>query len=222
MNKSFLSILTVACLATLFAVLPKQATAEQYNQNRTAIFGTGNPNTGWTVSNPFGNIEVALRAKGPTGNTSNINGLYIFALGTDANLEFSLNSDTTAANAIKLTTYTWVLSLDMDPTAGVSYTIYDPLTFDNSYGDNSTANGAGVEDGAPGSHNIGQNSLPGYGAAPAGLYDAQLQVKDSLGNVLASTHIQVQIVPEPSTLALGLLGLGGLAASWRARRSRKA
>src|SRR5206468_6900736 len=55
------------------------AWALDYNENITAIFGTGNPDTGWTADTENG-LTLALRAKDRvTGSTSNLSGVYSFA-----------------------------------------------------------------------------------------------------------------------------------------------
>ena len=127
--------------------------AVTYNQNITAIFGSGNPNTGWTADTT-NDLQLALRAKNrDTGATTNTAGTYTFANAASTinparaswNYEFSINSD--VAGADPLATYDYYLSVDGDPSECISYTTIDPLTYwqDNSFGTNSTANGQGVE-----------------------------------------------------------------------------
>ena len=154
-----------------------------YNQNITAIFGTGNPNTGWTADTSNG-IQLALRGKSRIdGSTTNTNGVYTFPVGAPLrgawNYEFSINSD--VAGVDPLTTYDFYLSADGDPSGCIQYTTVDPLTHwnDNSYGNNSTANGQGVEGPAAtlaGTNNIAQNSqnitFGDYPGGPRPLMDA--------------------------------------------------
>lgn len=147
-NETMKKILTVIVMC---ALAQSSWGALSYDQNITAIFGSGNPDTGWTTDSGSG-ITLGLRAKGyDTADTSNVNGTYSFATGfapshpaTRAawNWEFSINSGTAL-----LPTYDYFVGIDTDPSAGISYGIVNPFTkwTDNSYGDSSTANGAGVE-----------------------------------------------------------------------------
>lgn len=142
------------------------AASISYNQNITAIFGTGNPNGGWTVDT-IDNIQLGLRAKDRSSGATPNNGAgaYSFApsLGPRAtfNYEFSINSD--IAGVQKLTQYDFYLMADSDPSLGINFAVVAPLTHwgDNSYGINTTANGAGVEGAAAtlaADNNIAQNS----------------------------------------------------------------
>lgn len=142
-NTSVKKILTlIMSLATTLWV-----TAIDYNDNVTAIFGSGNPDTGWTTSSG-GGIGVSLRAKNRvTGSTANINGVYTYNTGTvppgraEWNWEWSINS------ASPLSDFDYVLGIDTDPSQGINYFYVNPLTFwsDNSYGNHGTGNGAGLE-----------------------------------------------------------------------------
>ncbi|MFL6519628.1 MAG: hypothetical protein ACJ8NS_05355 [Chthoniobacterales bacterium] len=137
-----------------------------YNQTITAIYGSGNPNTGWTADTSNG-IQLALRAKNrDTGSTSNVAGVYSFPVGPAPrgawNYEFSINSDVTNGTN-PLSTYDYYLSADDDPSQCIRYTTVDALNYwmDNSYGNNGTANGQGVEGTAvplAATNNIAQNS----------------------------------------------------------------
>jgi len=132
----------------------------------TAIYGSGNPAEGWTDS-VSGELQLALRAKNrTTGDASNVNGVYTFGSAPAPrglwNYEFSINSDISGGET-KLTAYDYYLSIDTDPSQGVTALVVNPLTFwgDNSFGDNSTASGAGTEGLAlllAGSNNLVQNS----------------------------------------------------------------
>ncbi len=132
---------------TLISALTATAwAAVVYNQNITAIFGSGNPNTGWTADTSNG-ITLALRAKSRlNGSTSNVNGTYTYATAPlprgEWNYEFSINS-----GSDPLATYDYYISTDGDPTQCINYSTVNPLTHwnDNSYGNSGTANGQGVE-----------------------------------------------------------------------------
>lgn len=242
MKNTIVPALAALILGATF--VPSQASAGiEYNQDITAIFGDGNPNNNWTTSTE-GSIQLALRAKfvvvgSPTVPSSNE--VYFVPTGqtlgkANWNFEFSLNSDLNTGN-LKLNEYTFQLLVDIDPTAGVNYLTYDPIGQlpDNSYGNNSTMNGQGVEGtGATyaSTYNIAQNSESSsfaFAGGNSGLTDATfdyvLKAFDGDGNLLAQDHITVvqgaggAAVPEPSIFALGLIGLGGLLASRRFRRT---
>lgn len=145
--KSFTAAAAIA-VACLFSA--HTATAQLvYDQNIVAIFGSGNPNTGWT-QNSNGNLSVAMRAKSRVlpapASTANVNGIYAEDTGYTGvrakwNWEFSINSGNVNLNA-----YDYYLGIDTDISVGVSHTIIDPMTIpDNSYGNAGTANGAGIE-----------------------------------------------------------------------------
>jgi hypothetical protein len=159
---------TLGMMASVVAALgvTSSASALDYNQNITAIFGSGNPDQGWTTF-VQDNIQLGLRAKNRTdGTTPNDGaGTYSFPVGTAPastralwNFEFSANVNYNPAPAAslvgdiqipppKLADYTYLLSVDTDPSGGTSFISYNPLVFhsDNSYGNNATLNGAGVE-----------------------------------------------------------------------------
>ena len=132
-------------------------------------------------------FNVALRAKGRNdtiyaGTTpNNGTGTYSFPIFGGArgpfNYEFSINSDTNDADGTDpLTTYDFYLSVDGESNQCVDYTTIDPLAHwgDNSYGNNSTANGQGVEGtkaALASSNNIAQNSQNiTFGDYPAGAF----------------------------------------------------
>lgn len=126
------------------------ASALSFNETITAIFGAGNPDTGWTVEqNPDG-ITLAMRGKHRvTADTSNIEGTYSFPTGLQApnnnralwNWEFSINS-----GAVSLDTYDYYIGVDNDTSQEIFHQVIDAFSFtDNSYGNDSTLNGQGVE-----------------------------------------------------------------------------
>lgn len=156
-----LLVLTLISAATLSAWA-----GVVYNQDITAIFGSGNPDTGWTADTTNG-IQLALRAKNRVdASTSNVNGVYTFATAPSPrglwNYEFSINSDP-EGGSVPLSTYDYYLSADGHPSQCINYTTVNPLTHwvDNSFGNNDTANGQGVEGPAAvlaGTNNVAQNS----------------------------------------------------------------
>lgn len=142
MKKTHTLILTLGlCAHTAFGL--------SFNQNIVAIYGSGNPDTGWTLEQGNG-ITVAMRGKHrANGTTTNVEGTYSFPTGYQApantralwNWEFSINS-----GAVNLDSYDYYVGVDLDPSKEVFATILDALSIpDNSYGNDSTLNGQGIE-----------------------------------------------------------------------------
>lgn len=143
--------LIAAVMLSLLALPFKAMAVTAYNQNVTAIYGGGNPDGGWTTDTGSG-LTLALRAKGrndtayagttPNGGTST----YTFATQQGVrgafNYDFSINTGTAT-----LSSYDFYLVVDQDHSMGVSPVLVNPLTYwiDNSFGNGSTANGAGLE-----------------------------------------------------------------------------
>ncbi len=227
----------------LLATFASAASADTYNDNITAIYGGGNPNTGWTSDSANG-IELGLRAKNRTsGDTANVNGVYSYATAPAPrglwNYEFSINSDTSGTAGRSLEYYDFYLAVDRDPTAGVLWSVVNPLGYwgDNSYGNNGTLNGAGTEGtfaalGA--NNNLAQNSqnitfgdyptFPqgGLALAPDATYNYELYAVEkgagSGGPRLVDVAITVKVgnggaaVPDGgATVLLFGLALAGLA-----------
>jgi len=160
--------------------------------------------------------------------------------------EWSVNTDFLApeGTGYSLEDLTYELGLDTDPGLGVNYTVLDHITpspakdsWDHSIGDNSTGNGDGTETGDAyaymdllANNNVAQNSWqahwffgPSFDPEAVGTYAIYLLAKDSSGNVIAKTDIQVltggapklvmvEPAPIPATstwsLLAGILGLG--------------
>lgn len=223
------------------------------NVTPDVIFGSGNANGSWTGVNNNG-IEVALRGKlrfdlgGSPQNEFNYDGdrTYIFdaALGGNPanrsmfNFEYSVNTDTNAdvnnAPTLFLGDLTYLLEFDTDPSAGTSFTGFDPITgalalTDNATGNNQTDNGDGADD-RPGyaarllTDNVAQNSQNlgfGFSLDPdlPGTYTFNLSVLDG-SQVLATTSIDIVVkVPEPGMLSL--FGSSLLLMGFLGRRARR-
>lgn len=155
--------------------------------------------------------------------------------------EWSINTDFDGVGGLNLDDLTYALSLDGDPGAGTLYTdVFDPINqtyADHGIGDNSTGNGGGAvaADATEYSsliagNNVAQNSwnyeffnegtdaitlsqLAGFDPTVAGLYTIKLEAFDSSSTPLASTSINIQAIPLPSTAllfsgALAVLGAG--------------
>jgi hypothetical protein len=140
----------VLLLSLLMAATGTLVAALSFNQVIVAIFGAGNPDTGWTADSD-GNVVLALRAKNrENASTVNASGVYAMPAGLQApnnnrarwNWESSINSGTNVLSA-----YDYYLEIDMDRSTGISNLVVNALTFfaDNSYGNDSTLNGQGLE-----------------------------------------------------------------------------
>jgi hypothetical protein len=138
-----------AALAGVVA-LPAAAAPLLVDQNVTGIiFGTGNPNGGFTADRD-NNVELGLRAKvrfAPTFNSGG-DGTYNHAAGTAGgglalwNFEWSINSDASGTAGRKLDALTYVLSMDFDAGLGANFFSFDPVMGlacgDHSFGNNSS------------------------------------------------------------------------------------
>ncbi len=224
-------------LLLLLAPIASQAVIE-YDQDVTPdiIFGSGNSNGAFTTDRNNG-LEVGLRAKIPFVGTTNSNGdsTYSFTLlETDHdnnvatpnrwNFEFTVNTDFDDSTSINLDQYTYELGMDSDPSLGVNYLVFDPITpnvaplfapfFDHSIGDNSTANGAGTEAGDGPTYttllagnNVLQQSwrysffpiapLDTYDPSIPGTYAVYFLIRDAGDQVVARSDIQVLIGGAP-------------------------
>ena len=216
-------------LATFIAcAITSPAWALEYDQNIVAIFGSGNPNTGWTTGTG-GGLTLGLRAKNrDDGSTPNTEGVYSFATGNSVNnpalalwnFEFSINS-----GLQDMRSYDYYLGVDMDPGDGVNYvsSLIDPLSiWDNSYGIGATANGAGVLlANVDGTATVAQNSFnivfAGLYPSMEGTYDYRLfavaksegnsPLASSGGNLVAQNNapvadVNIQVIVSSSAAAL--------------------
>ncbi len=227
-------------LAALLIPISAQATPLLFDQNVApdVIFGSGNANGSFTVDRDNG-VELGLRAKIPFVGTINSNGdaTYSYNTGETWNFDWTINTNYDGSNpGLKLDDLSFYLSLDIDPSAAISFFTFDPVTptgsvpyYDHSIGDNTTGNGQGTEatnsaeyTALLANNNVLQQSwryqfftgIPGFSYDPtlAGAYSIYLTALDSNAALIARTQIQVLVtpVPEPSTylvLCLGLLGI---------------
>lgn len=208
------------------------------------IFGSGNSNRGFTVST-VGSLELGLRAKlryGPSGPNDaigngiiqNVAGDYLFDSNISTapsnramwNFDWTINSNVDG-NGGELNSLNYLLSVDMNPSVGISTLDYAPLIAPAYYGTNATPNGGAMESifYVPGS-NVAQQSV-NYGFIPSaplgdGFFNITLSAFDG-SQLVGSTSINVIVAPSPVPLPAGLpllaTAFGGLA--WM-RRRRKA
>jgi len=157
------------------------------------------------------------------------------------NFEWSINTDFDGSSGFNLDDLTYSLSLDADPSAGTNFATFDPINLsfaDHAIGDNNTANGGGavastdVEYANLIANNIvAQNSwsyeffndsapLSGFDPFDVGTYDIALSAFDSTGNQVASSSIQINVVPVPGAAWAGMMLVGGLG-GWRLMRRRR-
>ena len=227
-----------------------------------AIFGSGNSNGGWTVDRASG-VEIGLRAKvrypAPANVfNSNGDGTYTHLSGAPLsnpdranwNFEWSVNSNYDGSSSYSnIDSLAYLLQIDFDPGAGATdFLEFNPInpnevipgTFaaDHSFGDNSTAQGAGAEATGVASYNalltgsnLVQNSWNhAFFDAPfdPSTFDADAAAGSKLFNpntngeytirltafdgatVVASSSIVVAAIPEPTSFLFGSMIAGGV------------
>ena len=256
----FMAVCGVCCSAN-FALAAIQY---DQSVTTNAIWGSGNSNGGFTTDrNSSVGIELGLRAhvRYPVPNDSIPNGIKSNGDGTYGsfdptgytsggatggtraswNMDWSINSNYNGAGA-NLNDFTYTLELDFDPGVGTNYQsaygssdpVNGPLWADHSFGNNSTAQGAGVEAPFPntvtyssliGSSNLVQNSsnldfedtiLYPFDPTADGIYSFRLSAYRG-GDLLAQSSIDVivgdGVVPEPATILVwtGIATCAGLA-----------
>lgn len=235
-------IASAASASSAFAVVSFDA-----DVTNNVIFGTGNGNGFWTVGSD-NNVELGLRAKVRYQGIYNSNGdgTYNHDTGISSgtagkwNFEFAINVDQSGTSGLKLSDYHVSLSVDIDPSEGVSWVTFNPFDvwYDNSFGDNSTAQSGGVEaanfagqDLLQDAWSIAQNSqnigwLPlGHDVNADATYDFKLAAVTVNGAPGAETTMRVIVgnggAPVPDTgSTLGLLGAAILAVAAARRRLR--
>ena len=231
-----------ALAATLGASASFAITTFDGNVTSNAIFGSGNGNGSWTIETANG-VEVGLRSKVRFAGLYNSNGdgSYNHEAGISSgsaakwNFEFSINVDPSSTSGLTLSDFHVNLSIDTDPTEGQNWVTFNPFAawYDNSFGDSSTGQGAGVEAAdfagqtsllgiwslAQNSQNIGWTGL-GFDVHADATYDFKLSATQVTGAPGAETQMRVIVgkggaaVPDGgATFALAgltLLGLCGL------------
>jgi len=117
------------------------------------IYGSGNTNANFAIGTE-GNIEVGLRARPrSTGPIASDAGTATYHIATDTLWNFDWSVNTNLGNAVDpgdpvggvLSDFTYLLELDVDPSQGVNYMGFDPISapdyFDNAIGDNNSIQG---------------------------------------------------------------------------------
>ena len=160
----------------LATALPASAVV-MFDQDVTAIFGSGNADTNWTVDRAA-NVELALRAKlrfDAANNPQNIfnsngDGTYSFDAGLPPagfpfasgststavwNFEWSINTDVAGTAGRSLDDLTYTLDIDFDPGLGTNFLTFDLINVPPT----------SVPDFAD--HAIGNNATPNGGGTTA-------------------------------------------------------
>ncbi|WP_416305961.1 PEP-CTERM sorting domain-containing protein [Neptunicella sp. SCSIO 80796] len=225
----------------LAAIFSGNASAALVTNN--VIFGSGVSNGSFTVDqNAQMGVELGLRGKlrhnasGIPENTFNeFNpGMYYFDAGVAPtqsgstatwSFEWSINTNfDDNLLGLNLDDLVYELALDMDPSLGTNFFVFDPINgfntgeadghWDHSIGDNTTAQSAGTEATDIASYtalladnNLAQNSwkphwfIPGFDPTVDGTYDIMLSAYDPAGQnaLVASTSIQIIVGQGGST-----------------------
>jgi len=147
------------------------------------------------------------------------------------NFEWSINTNWNNSTINSIDSYDYLLSMDTDPGAGTAFLAFDPYFgpnspfgfFDHSFGNNGTAQSAGVESTSileftnnKESFNLSQQSwnlgffLPATALLQsAGIFTIAFDVfEKGTSNILASTNIDIVVSPVPIPGALPLFGSG--------------
>lgn len=164
--KKLLALMSASLLAMSWAAPTFAGNAFDQDVTPNVIFGSGNSNGSFTTDRQSG-VEIGLRAKIPFVGLINSggDGTYPYTLaetdhdlnGATArrwNFDWTINTDFEDLSGLVVDDLTYELGLDGDPGLGVDFLKFDPIFVidpvgstqcaDHAFGDNTTANGAGV------------------------------------------------------------------------------
>ena len=155
----------VAFVAAIGFAGAAQALVFDANVIPDIIFGSGNSNGGFTTSTQNG-VEIGLRAKIPftgllnSGGDGSYDYLILETYQGSAStpnawsVDFTVNTDITStgddSSGPIVGNFTYEFGVDSDPGPGATFFKFDPFilppvaAFDHAFGNNLTANGAGV------------------------------------------------------------------------------
>ena len=200
-------------------------------------FGSGNSDGQWAIGTD-NNVSAMLRFKNratlglidSADGTAEIGQGYCNPTCTGSpkakwNYEFLINTRADGTGTRGLTNTFVDLLVDTDPTVGTSFSVINLFA---NWGDNEYYNGVKRIGVAPvfGEYMVEQSSNPlfadsGFGFLPGpGLYSFQLNVYNAVlddkkerivrGKLLTSVGNKIQVVPEPSSMALIAHGFAGM------------
>ncbi|MGA9869440.1 MAG: PEP-CTERM sorting domain-containing protein [Acetobacteraceae bacterium] len=205
MRKFLLSSVAAAAALAFVGITPALATVDNTSLASPpgTYFGTGNPNTNWTVNTVSG-VEMGLQASLPTiGPIVPVGNVYGVATGVNWNFNFSVN---TAASGLTLSDV-GPISLSLTDFGTGTTGSFDPTLIP----DNATVDDTGFQN----SEGLRFASI----AAVLGDPDYDVNANDtylftlstSAGSVTERVVVGSGAVPEPASLAVLGVGLLGLA-----------
>lgn len=191
--------------------------------NPTAITTANGFTLGLTAFGRYQNPPLTNNGAGTFYATRGVNdglGAPPQALGTTWGFGYYINGGTTSLGAYQID-----LFYDLDPAAGTNLADMGRIDIDQALNDNNVGFLTLVQDAqnlyfsffSDGNAYTTPPPTMDFDPNAAGEYALMLRVSDETGDVLATSSILVQVIPEPGSLALVGLGLMGLAGARRRR-----